>query len=171
MILIAPPRRLMTMLGFRSTNPYADPVLGAFSRKRGRWLGSLHLAPHGAVPLRVVGSRKEPDAEALRLAGSLATQYERLAPAVAAALFEHYEPGRDAWRNGELEDMVDSYPELSTPDEVWAHVRVALVDIDRSRRAYPIEIRLNVTWDEEHTLGVRIRDGELVCLSGSTETW
>jgi hypothetical protein len=83
-------------------------------------------------------------------------------------LFEHYEPGREAWKSGAFEGVLDAYPELKGPDDVWANVRSVLVDIDPSRRAFPVEVRLEVTWDEEHTLGVRLRDGELIELCGST---
>ncbi|MDH4043903.1 MAG: hypothetical protein OEW06_05530, partial [Gemmatimonadota bacterium] len=102
------------------------------------------------------------------LAASLPDEYARLEAQVAAALFEHYEPGREAWQSGAMAGMIESYPEIPRAEDVWAHVHSVLVDIDPSRRAFPVEVRLNVTWDEEHTLGVRLKDGRLVELCGST---
>ena len=155
------------MLSFLDPDPYQDARLGTFKRHRGRWIGALELAPHGSVELRITGGRKAPAPESLDAAASLASQYAALSAQVAAALYDHYEPGWEAWKNGELEGLVDSFPTLETAADVWANVRVTWVDLDPARRHYPVEIRLSVAWDEEHTLGVRIDGTRLVELCGS----
>lgn len=69
------------------------------------------------------------------------------------------------------DDFEDDTPgeiqKLKTPDALWGGVTVHSVDIDASHTEFPIEIRLRVTWDDEHTLGARIAQGRLVELCGS----
>ena len=156
------------MFGFFRASPYTDPQLGTFVRRRGRWIATFTLPPHGEVELRVAGDRKGPSAEALRLVRALPGHYAALKPNIADALFEHYEPGRDAWDAGELEGMLESFPLLKSATDVWENVRAVRIDVDPSRRAFPVEIQLTATWDFEHTLGVRLLDGEFVELCGST---
>ncbi len=155
------------MLGFFESKPFTDSRLGTFERRRGQWVGAAALTSHERVELRVAGDRKAPDAESLRLAADAPAQYASARAAIARELFEHYEPYHDAWRRDELEMLGDEFPELSEPDEVWAHVSVERIDVDARRLASPIEVRLRVVWDEEHTLGVLLRDAELVELNGS----
>src|SRR4051812_23126523 len=144
------------MFGFFHSAPYTDPRLGTFVRRHGHWIGSYELPPHGAVELRVTGDRKQPAAEALKLVSTLSDQYAALKLKIADALFEHYEPGRDAWNAGEFDGALESFPELTSATDIWEHVRALRIDVDLSRRAFPIEIRLAAAWDEEHTLGVRL---------------
>ena len=158
------------MLSFLDPDPYHDARLGTFRRHRGRWVGTLELAPHGSVELRIAGGRKAPAPESLAAAASLATQYAALNAHVATALYDHYQPGWEAWKSGELGRLVESFPELTTAADVWANVRVTWVDLDLARREYPIEIRMTVAWDEEHTLGVRMAGTRLVELCGSVGT-
>ena len=58
---ISLPQRGAPVLGFFSSNDFQDDTLGAFTRKGRWWIGSMPLAPHCAVPLRLTGGRKTPD--------------------------------------------------------------------------------------------------------------
>lgn len=51
------------------------------------------------------------------------------------------------------------------------HVQVQGVDIDAARSDFPIEVRIDSAWDEEHTLGVRLRQDAVVELCGSVGPW
>jgi hypothetical protein len=73
-----------------------DPILGELARRRGYWRGHLALGTHRDVPLLIAGGRMGPDAAALGLAQELPARYEPLQGAIGIALFEHYEPYRDA---------------------------------------------------------------------------
>lgn len=154
-------------MGLFSSVPHHDDVLGEFTRESGWWRGQIDLPPHGVVALRLAGGRSAPDAASVAAARSLAAVYARLSGEVGAVLYEHYLPGLEAWRAGELAGLVDRYPELTRAEEVWNHVRVERVDVDASGREYAIEVRFETAWDEEHTLGVRIRGESLVGLCGS----
>lgn len=155
------------MFGFLRSTPYRDATLGEFTRKSGRWRGRIVIPPHGDVELRVAGGRGSPDAASMEMARSLAVTYQALQTEITRALFEHYQPGREAWTSGELEGMVDSFPEITNARDVWSHIQVQHVDIDAARSDFPVEVRIDAAWDDEHTLGVRLRDGRVVELCGS----
>jgi len=152
------------MLGFFESKPFRDQQVGTLERRRGKWIGSTTLPPHGQVELRVAGDRAAPDAASLRLAADASAQFSAVRAELAHKLLEHYLPYRDAWQRNDLENRgVD----LSVPEDVWAHVLVASIDGDAGRVDSPIEFRLEVGWDQEHTLGAFVRDGTLLELNGS----
>ena len=151
------------MLGFFESKPFRDQQVGTLERRHGRWIGSTVLPPHGQVELRVAGDRR-PDAASLLLAAAASAQFSAVRAELAAQLLEHYVPYQDAWQGNDLEYRgVD----LSVPQDVWVHVLVASIDVDARRVNSPIEFRLDVAWDQEHTLGASVRDGTLVELNGS----
>ena len=152
------------MLGFFESKPFRDEQLGTLERRHRKWIGSTTLPPHGQVELRIAGDRAAPDAASLRLAADAPAQFAAVRAELAGQLFEHYLPYRDAWQGDDLESRG---VELSVPEDVWAHVLVASIDVDSMRVESPIEFRLDVAWDQEHTLGALVRDGTLVELNGS----
>jgi hypothetical protein len=152
------------MLGFFGSKPSRAQQLGTLERRHAKWIGSTTLPPHGQVELRGAGDRAAPDAASLRLAAHVSEQLAAVRTELARRLFEHYVPYNDALQRNGVEDRV---VELSAPDDVWAHVLVALIDVDAMRVASPIEFLLEVGWDQEHTLGALVRDGTLVELNGS----
>lgn len=145
------------MAAFLASEPFTHARLGTFIRKHGDWIGAINLPPHGKVELRLAGDRKAPSPAALELAAALPTQYAALESQVADALFEHYEPYS---REGILDELVD-------PSDVWSYLHLTYADIDPERRGFTVEIRMETQWDEEHTLGVQLKDGELVDLNAS----
>ena len=58
-------------------------------------------------------------------------------------------------------------PTIDTPSSVWPHTGVEFVRVSPLSGELTVEIGCRVAWDEEHTLGVRLRDGRLVELCGS----
>lgn len=136
------------MLG--SGKPVVDPELGELVRRRGMWRGSLPLGARGAaVPLAVPGGRGAPDAAALDLARTIALELERCRPAIEAALVEHREPYREG------SGIDDPMPEPAYLAVIWYDGGLA------------IEVGYRPAWEEEHTLGARLRDGHLLELNGS----
>jgi hypothetical protein len=123
---------------------FEDPQLGSLSRRRGRWRGEIDLVG-GRVALAVVGPRREPDPDALAIARRVGDELESARPEVEVALADHREPSGEQAQGWMVE---------------WASV--APLD-----GALTLELGLDVAWDEEHTLGARIRDGRLVELNGS----
>jgi hypothetical protein len=155
------------MLGWFTPRTFRDPHLGTLERQRGRWIGATELATHGRVELRVAGDRTAPYAASIRLAADAPAQLAAVRDDLAGALLAHSEPYRDARQRDELEPLGEEFPELDAPQDVWAHVLVASIDVDARRVDSPIEVRLQAAWDQEHTLGAFLRDGQLVELNGS----
>jgi hypothetical protein len=126
-----------------------DLELGELARHRGMWRGVVALASGQTVPLAILGGRHAPEPDALALARSIPSTFVANRSAILEALAEHREPYLDG----------DAEP-LPEPDPVYA----AVVALDGG---LTIELGYRTTWDEEHTLGARLRDGQLVELNGS----
>ena len=150
------------MFGLFSKDTFQHTTLGELTRKGSSWIGTTTVATHGRVPLQVAGGRKAPDAASLQLAGEMPALSKAAKAALEQALFSHYRDMFDA-HGGQL----DGVPVIDDPRAVWAQTQVALVDVDASRRAFPVEIRITVGWDEDHTLGARLNGTTLVELNGS----
>ncbi|MBY0491591.1 MAG: hypothetical protein K2R93_17265 [Gemmatimonadaceae bacterium] len=146
-------------MGFFGNDIHNDPTLGGFERKGGTWQGVISLEGFGPVPLTVPGDRKRPDPASLALAPQAAVDVFAVRDALATALYEHWEPYFEA--------EVDEAPRLETRHEVWPHVRIERLVVDAAHAEFPVELRLTVPWDPEHTLGARIAHGELIELNGS----
>ena len=104
------------------------------------------------------GGRAAPDPDSVSLARELIARYATLRPAIARALFDHYEPSRES---------DEGIPGLSGPEHVWAHVSAERVLIEPMSRLDTVEIAYRTAWDEEHTLGARFQGWQLVELNGS----
>lgn len=146
-------------MGLFGNSAHNDPILGGFERVRGEWRGVITLTGLGRVPLVVPGDRHRPDAASLALVPAAPAQIDALRDAIADALFAHWEPYDEAG--------VDEAPHLTTAADAWRYVQVEALHVNATQQEFPIELRLTVPWDTEHTLGVRIDDGVLVELSGS----
>ena len=119
------------------------------------------------MPLVLSGGRTAPDAEALCLARSVASDYSSWRPMIERELLAHYSPYAEAVTAGELDPPPSGLPAITTPSSVWPYTTVAFVQIGPLSGALTVEIGYRVAWDEEHTLGARLRDGQLVELCGS----
>ena len=155
------------MFGLFRSPRVQDGQLGELTRSRGLWRGTIALPSGTSVPLAVFGSRAAPDAQALALARDVAVQLPAWRPAIAAALFEHYEPYREAQDAGELESSGDAFPPLETPEQVWDCVNLFYVAVTPLDGVLTTEVAYNVAWDEEHMLAARFQAGRLVELCGS----
>ncbi len=136
------------MFGSGQRDAFTDPVLGAMQRRRGWWRGNSDIQPFGELPVAVPGGRSGPDADALQLARTAADQFHRCRDAIEAELAEHR----------------SAYEEATTGEAAIAPSYVAVISFDGQ---LTLEFGYNVPWDEEHTLGARVRDGVLAELSGS----
>jgi hypothetical protein len=77
-------------------------------------------------------------------------------------LLDHVEPVR------ELPDEVGlALPPLGDTEAVWRFVIPVHVLIAPVLGRLTVEIGLRADWDEEHTLGARLRDWRLIELNGS----
>jgi hypothetical protein len=107
------------VLGLFASKPFRDGRLGELSRSGRYWKGSLEIIPCGTFRLAVVGSHERPDPNALALAKEFPDRFGSLMGYVEIALFEHYEPYKEA---------VDAEKEIGSPcpnilgsKEVWSH--------------------------------------------------
>ena len=146
------------MFGLFKSPSFNDATLGALQRKGGYWRGTISLAEQ-TVPLLIAGGKDQPDAEALALAQALPAQYAVFKPAIAQALFDHYEPYG--------EDAESDVPKLGEAAQVWPQVQLVHVLVDTVDKAMTVELGYTAAWDEEHTLGARFRDAKLLELNGS----
>lgn len=155
------------MFGLFKSQPFRDAQLGEFVRSRGHWRGSLTLDANSVAPLVLTGDRSQPDPQALSLARELPQLAQRLRPAIAEALFEHYQPYAEAVADGEPPAASGGLPLITSPVKVWPHVSLLFVSVTPLDGALTAELGFSVAWDEEHTLGARLRDGRLLELCGS----
>lgn len=155
------------MFGLFKSAPFIDPQLGELRRSRGAWRGTLVLDANSTVPLILAGSRAAPDPEALRVGRSIPTEFASWRPVIEGALFEHLAPYAEAIAAGELDPPASLLPAIDVPSSVWPHTRVEFVQVAPLGGQLTVEIGYRVAWDEEHTLGARIRDGQLIELCGS----
>lgn len=130
--------------------PHVDPELGELVWLRRSWRGRVVLQPDGSVPLTVPGSRSGPDPDALALARTVQPELDRCRASIRAALDEHRAPYVDGAEDGDDHPRAPAY--------------VAVIELDNE---LTIELGFQVSWDEEHTLGARLRDGRLIELNGS----
>lgn len=154
-------------MGWFGSDPFTDAQLGTFERTGGAWLTVADLETLGRVKLRIAGDRKAPAPQSLALAYGIAAQYAALRSEIARALYEHLEPYAEAIASGEADDSEFDPTTVRSAEEAFARAAITLVDVDASRTAFPVEVQLQVPWDAEHTLGVRMRGGALVELCGS----
>jgi len=129
---------------FGGARRIVDPKLGELTRRGRSWRG------HSRIGVVVVpGGRSGPDPTAVALVAAVLSDYEQIRPLVRDALADH-RPDSSSARDTSLE----------VPDPV--HVTVISLDGQQV-----VELGYQVAWDEEHTLGARVRGGELVELCGS----
>jgi len=155
------------MLEFFKSASFVDPQLGELHRSRGTWRGTLKLDAEAPVPLVLSGGRAAPDAEALRIAQSVPSDYASWRPAIERELFDHYSPYAEAVAAGELNSPSSGLPPIDAPSSVWGHTTLAFVQVTPLGGVLTVEIGYRVAWDEEHTLGARFRAGQLLELCGS----
>lgn len=139
--------------------PHAHPVFGELTYKRGLWHGTITLE-HGR-PLRLLlpGTREAPAAGGLEVAALAPAWWGQVRAQVEREIYGHYEAYRDA-------DAPD-VPRLAGQSEIWPHVDLTSMQVQPYSAPDEIMVAARVAWDEEHTLGVLIRDGRLVELNGS----
>ena len=154
------------MFGLFKSQPFRDAQLGEFVRSRGQWRGSLSFGATTVAPLVLAGDRSRPDPRAVALARDLSRIVRRLEPAIARALFEHYRPHAEAVADGDSPPTA-GLPAIASAAEVWPHVALLFVSVMPLDGALTAELGYGVAWDEEHTLGARLRDGTLLELCGS----
>jgi hypothetical protein len=156
----------MVMFGWLKSDPFSDPVLGELRRKGGAWRGEIAVADVRA-PLSLPGPRAAPDARALDLARRVTADYPGWRKGIGAALFEHYAPYAEAVAAGDAEPSEGGVPRIAQPDRVWPHTSVAFVAVISHEGELAVEIGYQVAWDDDHTLGARLRNGRLIELNGS----
>jgi hypothetical protein len=154
------------MFGIFKSTPFTDAMFGELRRSGGVWRGAIDLGGP-SVPLALPGSRKAPDPQALEIARAIPSRYARWRGPIAAAMFEHYAPYAEAVATGELEPPGDDLPRVTQPDDVWPYTSIEYVAVITLDGELSVEIGYRVAWDEEHTLGARLRNGRLIELNGS----
>jgi hypothetical protein len=155
------------MFGLFKTATFTDEALGQLQRSGGLWRGHVRLDDGAPVRLVISGSRERPDAEALNIARAMPGDFPVWRPGIAEALFEHYQPYAEAVAAGEEDAPAAGLPEIQNASDVWPHTVVDYVQVAPLDGALTVEIGLRAAWDEEHLLGVQIRDGRVLGLNGS----
>lgn len=155
------------VFGLFETPSFSDAALGVFQRSRGKWRGAVELGDGKRVPLVLDGSRRSPDADALRIARSLHVDYPAWRPAMERALFEHFEPYGEAIAAGELANPPQALPRIASSSDVWKYVTLQYIALTEPGGSPVVEFGIAAAWDEEHTLGARFRAGDLIELNGS----
>lgn len=156
------------MFGLFKSRSYEDASLGTFTRRWGTWRGKIKLGTAEPVPLTIKGDRAAPGSEALSAARALPLTLTKLRPAIEEELFAHAKPYLEALGRGEI-----SPPEhaallrIKTAADTWNFIQPRAVAIKPIAGELTIELALAAAWDEEHTLGVYIRDGRLVEFNAS----
>ncbi len=82
-------------------------------------------------------------------------------------MFEHYAPYAEAVAASELVPPEEGLPRVTQSGDVWSHTSVEFVAVIPLDGELTVEIGYRVAWDEEHTLGARLRNGRLIELNGS----
>jgi hypothetical protein len=82
-------------------------------------------------------------------------------------MLEHYAPYAEAVAEGEEPAPEGGLPAIAGPGDVWTHASVEFVHVHPLERRLTVEIGYRVAWDEEHTLGALVRDGQVIGLNGS----
>jgi hypothetical protein len=149
----------MGLFDFLRPPPQSHPELGPLSYRGGHWHGVVALDGAARLPLHLPGPRSGPSPEALRLAGQASAWWAEVRERVTAELYAHYTAGRDGG--------LAAIPGVTEPSAVWSEVTLSSVQLAPYGSPREMQVALRVTWDEEHTLGALLRDGELVELNGS----
>jgi hypothetical protein len=151
------------MFNLFGARPYMHSTLGELRRSGGAWRGAIEI--DGAiVPLTLAGGREAPDADALEAASTLPARFTSMQLAIASALFEHAEPYLDSLQEEESGALLAS---LKSAADVWQHSKLEFVSVLHRGGSHTVELGYAVSWDEEHTLGVRFQGTELIELCGS----
>ncbi|MCB1932405.1 MAG: hypothetical protein KDI45_08025 [Candidatus Accumulibacter sp.] len=155
------------MFGLFKSPPFDDAQLGELQRSGGLWRGSIGALDGTRVPLAISGSRKEPDAQALRAAREVAGRFAGWRPIIEKALFDHYQPYAEALADDD--SPADGCPAtpLARASEVWPLVTLVYVAVTPLDDALTTELGYMTSWDEEHTLGARFQGDSFVELCGS----
>ncbi len=154
------------MFGLFKSPTCSDPLLGELRYSGGMWRGTIAIG-HSEIPLAIHGSRASPDKQALELAQTVASRYPEWQTPIASALYEHYEPYADSVAAGEADQPEGDLPRITQPAEVWSHTSIEFISVAPLDGGICVEIGYRTAWDEEHIVGARMRDGQLIELNGS----
>jgi len=150
------------------TRQIADVALGTLEFRGGWWRGRLGLPAVGEVELQLPGSDRSPSEPARAIVvDGLPRHWPELQLAIAAALFEHYEPYRDAAAELDLDDVGDAVPSIASAAEVWRFVRKPLLRVADAGDGFDVRFAFEVAWDLEHTVGIFVHDWSIYDVSGS----
>ncbi|MEZ5380243.1 MAG: hypothetical protein R2754_00450 [Microthrixaceae bacterium] len=110
------------------------------------WRGSITIDGDVALPLAIMGRRGAPDPDAVALAQGIHARFGQWRSVIEAALLDEA-PDADAAAG---EPPLPCY--------------AAVIAIDGRPT---VELGYRVPWDDEHTLGVTMREDQVVDINGS----
>lgn len=151
-------------------NPVLDhPVFGEMKFSGGFWQCTVDYLEYVAVTIRLCGTRNGIDPAAQKLCDGFEKQFESLAGEIGEVLYaESYTPVREAIGAGDFLELEDEdIPTISSPADVWQHLRVAQVEFGASGEPDRIEIAFGTDWEIEHVLGIGIKNGKYDYFNGS----
>ncbi|MDR2689559.1 MAG: hypothetical protein LBB76_07345 [Azoarcus sp.] len=156
------------MFGLFKAADVIHPILGILKWQHGYWRGEFTLLDGERVPLILSGSRKGPGEKALAQAIAVPDALRDLRSQLEHALFEHYEPYAEAFREGHFKPDSEQFPEVTSPAQALQQARIVAVAIDLLDDEIVAEVCYAVPWDEEHAVGARFRGTQWIELCGST---
>jgi len=156
------------MFGLFRSRKFADANFGELFYEGGYWRCLTVLDPCGEVPLAIAGSNEGPDSLALAEAYQLRSRFPNWQAPVAKALFEHFEPYAEAFKDGDFPEFHENLLNIETATDALSRSMLRFVAISPISGIITTELGYETEWDEEHMLGVRFKGEKFFELCGST---
>lgn len=147
----------------------AHPKYGELQYGFGTWKGhNAKLFGEQAVEIRIPGDKSGPSATSIEELKKLEDRYQAIKAELATTLYqEHYINGKDAYESGELVELMEEYPTIESPEDIWDFASLVRVWVQPYGNKGQIELAYGTEWDIEHTLGFTLEGGNVVEFSGS----
>ena len=154
------------MLGWFTSHPFDDPVLGRLVRSRRLWRGSILLAGT-AIPLSLAGTRRAPDPDAIAAARALPATWAANREAVTRALVDYLDAYESAVADHVIAPCAGPDPVIAQASDVWRFVEIESASVTCFGDTLVAEVALRTSWDDEHTQGARFAGGRFVEFNAS----
>lgn len=153
-----------------------DPRLRDYCLEANCWTGVAHVPFwRGDLPVWLPTYGKEPTPRQVRIVRAVLDYPHDLRGLVERSVFDHYqEHVYGAIDFGSPEDDQECAPQLTESRQIWklisgAELWIKSVHRDEHEAAVEFALKFYCTWDEEHGLGVRFRDWQIVRIGGAAD--
>jgi|GEM_PF-3285696 len=151
------------MLSF-ITKTLQDDLYGEFNYISNSWVNSnSSILGYSPVKLILPGNRFKIAKKCMSVLLEFETEFESEKSQLAEMLFnEHYLPCKTAIEQGILKTLVKVFPEISTQNEIWHHVKVLQVRVNNPDGKNEVEVVFEADWDVEQTMGFIFKPDESI---------